>query len=83
MSHLDGNPMKISLLFQEIQQLTVLKNTRKQRTFSHLLGYISKSILASSDSFYLIVSNLFIYLFHSSTVQTEILGLSRNNFSLI
>ena len=56
-------PWKLSNWFSINSILSDCKNNEKQRKLSALFGYIFKLILASSDSFCLIASHLYIFPF--------------------
>ena len=58
MPHLAEILMKIVWLVPEIQAVDGFAKNRQQRKFFLLIGYISKSIFASSDSFCLITSDV-------------------------
>ena len=55
---LQKTPLKLVNWFQRYEQLKDAKNNRKQKTFSALFGYISKSIFPTSDWFCLITPHI-------------------------
>ena len=66
-------PSKLSIRFQRYTYFSDAQNNKIHRKFNAIIACISKSILASSDSFCLITSHYFLLPYECVNLQTLVI----------